>query len=187
MDKVLLTESKDSEVTCSVCSKKLTRYGSKKLQDGILCRNCVKLASSWYDDKDYAAKTVEQIKEHLQYREANKEKLGNFKAEKAVDGKYSLYVDDNARQFVISKRENLTKENADVFDYDQITNLRIIERKYRNRDGSDIVVEVKLNHPQFERLRFRANEFTALNRESEEYKQAVELAYKYVNALSARK
>ena len=68
MDNTLLQEN-GFQRTCSVCGNKLTRYGSKILKDGILCRNCAKLASEWLDNVDYAEKTVEQLKEHLAYRQ----------------------------------------------------------------------------------------------------------------------
>ena len=99
---------------CSVCGEPLTKYGNKTLKDGTLCRNCVKIASPWLDDEDYATKSVSDMRKHLEYRKANEERLKNFKETKKVEGKYNLYLDNTNKQFVISKRKDLVKENADV-------------------------------------------------------------------------
>ena len=65
--------------------------------------------------------------------------------------------------------------------------MRIIERRYRQKQGSDIFVELIVEHPQFPVIRFQVNEFNCLQKDSAEYKLAVQLAYKYINALKKRK
>ena len=186
MEKILLRENGLQE-NCSVCSNKLTRFGSKVLKDGMLCRNCAKLASEWLEDTDFAEMTVEQIREHLAYRQENREKLAEFKGSKVVDGKYSLFIDDESKDFLISKRSDYVQDNADLLNINEIRKVRIVERKYLNKDGSDVCVQLLLRHPQFSSLKFQVNEFGCLNRDSEEYQQALKQAYEYVNALKERK
>ncbi|MBR0137650.1 MAG: DUF4428 domain-containing protein [Erysipelotrichaceae bacterium] len=185
--KKAVEQNEETVATCSVCGKKLTRYGSKKLKDGVLCRNCAKLASDWLDNEDFARMSVDQIKDHLAYCQENLARIEQFKGLQVVEGKYSLYVDDSKREFVISKRDDLVKANADVFSLDQIKNMRIIERKYRQKEGSDIFVELIMDHPQFDNVRFQVNEFNCLSKDSAEYGLAVQLAYKYINAFKKRK
>lgn len=187
MGKEALLKTKDGEVTCSVCGRNLTKYGSKTLADGILCRNCAKLVSGWYTSGDLAERTVEQVKEHLDYRQNNLAVIKGFNGLKVVEGKYSLFVDDTKRQFVISKRDDLVKENADVFSLSMIENMRIIEKRYKTKSGSDIMVEILVKHPQFRSLRFQVNEFGCLERDSAEFRLALQLAYKYINAFKKRK
>ena len=186
MEKALLQENSIQE-TCSVCGNKLTRYGSKQLKDGMLCRNCAKLCSRWLEKADYAERTVEQIKEHLDYRRKNQELVGEFKGNKVIEGKYNLFIDDDNKTFLITKRSDFVKDNADVFNIAEIGKIDIVERKYVRSDGSDFYVQLYVNHPQFTTLKFQVNEFGCLNKDSEEYQQALKLAYEYVNALKDRK
>ncbi len=187
MVKKALQQDQQPEVVCSVCGRKLTRYGSKKLQDGVLCRNCAKLASDWLDNEDYARMTIDQMKDHLAYCQENLARIEQFRGIKVIDGKYSLYFDDAKKEFVISKHDDLIKYNADVFSISQIKNMRIIERKYRQKEGSDILVELIMDHPQFDNLRFQVNEFGCLTRDSAEYELAKQLAFKYINAFKKRR
>lgn len=186
MEKVLLQENSLKE-SCSVCGNELTRYGSKALKDGILCRRCAKLCSGWLEKTDFAERSVEEIVEHLNYRRENQERVNDFKGNKVVDGKYSLFIDDENRTFLISKRADFIKDNADVFNIDDISKIRIIEKKYVRREGSDVCVQLFVNHPQFETLKFQVNEFSCLPTESDEYREAMNKAYEYVNALQDRR
>ena len=186
MDNILLQEN-GLQNTCSVCGNRLTRYGSKVLKDGILCRHCARLASEWLENADFAERTVEQITEHLAYRQENRKRLAGFKGNKAVEGKYSMYIDEESRDFLISKKADYVKDNADLFNIDEVAKVRILERKYLNRDGSDVCVQLFVRHPQFSSLKFQVNEFSCLNKDSDDYQQALRLAYQYLNALKERK
>ena len=55
---------------CEICGKEVGLFGYKKLEDGEICKDCVKLLSPWFDDRRHS--TVEQIKAQLAYREENK-------------------------------------------------------------------------------------------------------------------
>lgn len=173
----------DNVQKCSVCNEELTDYGNKTLKDGVLCRNCVKLASQWLEDDDYAKKSVKDIKKHLKNRELNLEKLKNFKQSRKVDGKYSLYIDDDNKQFVISKRKDIVKDNADVLPMAEIEEMGIYEQQYLKEDGVDIFFEAKLNDPDLSRVYFRVNEFPGINQTTDEYKQASENALKIMEEL----
>lgn len=168
---------------CSVCGKQLTDYGNKELLDGILCRDCVKLASPWLSDDDFKKRSVEDIKKHLKYREDNLERLKNFKDVRSVKGKYSLYIDDDNKMFVVSKRKDYVKDNADVIDFDDIEEISVYEKQYKNEDGVDVFFEAKLNNKEIPVLKFRVNEFTGFDKQSDEYKKASELAVEYLDEL----
>ena len=173
----------DKVERCSVCNEELTNYGSKQLKDGILCRNCAKLASSWLEDDDYLLKSVKDMKKHLKYREDNLKKLEGFKPSREVDGKYSLYIDDDNKQFIISKKKDFVKDNADVIDLKDIDEMSVYEQQYLKEDGVDIFFEAKLNNPELNKVHFRVNEFPGINQKTDEYKQASEIAVKYIDAL----
>ena len=173
-----------AEEVCSLCGERLTEFGNKKLKDGILCRNCVKLASSWLEDKDYENRTVEDIRKHLEYRRANLEKLESFTTDRKVEGKYSLYIDEHACQFVFSKRKDLKKENADVIPFSAIREISVIEADYLDEDCADLYFDMVLDHEEIPAIRFRVNEFPGLDKESEEFRKADELAMEYLDTLA---
>lgn len=178
----------NNENSCAVCGKELTKYGNRNLRDGIVCRNCVKLASPWLNDDDYARRSVEDFRRHLDYREVNQRKLADFQEEKKVEGKYSLYLDEDRRQFVISKRKDFRKDNADVLSYDDITEIAIFEERYRDsEDGVDLCVDIKLNNEEIDNVYFRVNEFPGLIKDSAEYKETLDQAFRYYDAFDNEK
>ncbi len=172
----------EQENNCSLCGQPLSRYGNKKIKDGVLCRNCIKAASSWLNDDDYLKLSLEDYRKHLEYRESNKEKLAAFKEEKRVTGKYSLYLDETDKQFIISKRKDLKKENADVFSLDDIREVSVYEERYLDGNDVDLCFDVKLDNEQIDNVCFRVNEFPGLMRDSEDYRKTLDLAMSYLDA-----
>lgn len=166
---------------CSICGSKLTKFGNKKLADGIVCRNCVKKASEWLTDEDYARRSIEDFKKHLQYREANQNIVNNFEPERVVEGKYNLYLDRDNREFVISKRKDYKKDNADVLKYDDIKELTIFEEKDET-DNYNLLMDIKLKNDEIDNVCFRVNEFPGISRDSAQYKDAMKKAYEYLNS-----
>lgn len=57
---------------CDICGEKIGLLGNRKLDDGNLCKECAKKLSPWFEERRHS--TVEDIKQQLEYREANKEK-----------------------------------------------------------------------------------------------------------------
>lgn len=167
---------------CSVCNEELTKFGNKELKDGVLCRNCVKLASEWLTDEDYKNRTVEQIKKHLAYREENLKKLDGFNKSKVVEGKYSVYIDEDNKNFMISKRKDLKKDNPDILPLDSIEEITVTDEKYLDSDGRDIYFEAKLNNDEINTIKFRVNEFPGV--EGEDVDLANRTALAYLDALA---
>lgn len=168
---------------CSVCSRQLTRFGSKKLQDGMLCRYCAGFSSAWLKDEDYLNKTVKMMQEHLKYRKNNHTKFESFKTDIKVEGKYDLCVDLDNKQLYFSKRKDVMSENPDIISFDEIQEISIIEEQYLKQDGVDVMFEIKVNNEQFDDIYFRVNEFPGINKNTEEYKEAIDLANKYLDTL----
>lgn len=172
----------DNERLCSLCGEPLSRYGNKKIKDGALCRNCIKPASPWLSDSDYEKMSVEDFRKHLEYRNENLKKLDVFKTDKKVEGKYTLYLDETDKKFLISKRKDYKKDNADVFDFDEIKEISIYEEKYGETDDVDICFDIKLENRQIDNVFFRVNEFPGLIRDSKEHKESIDLALSYLAA-----
>ena len=62
---------------CDVCGEKIGLLGNRKLEDGNLCKNCAAKLSPWFSDR--RGSTVEEIKQQLADREANREKVAAFR------------------------------------------------------------------------------------------------------------
>ena len=39
---------------CEICGKEVGMFGYKKLEDGEICKECVKLLSPWFEDRRHA-------------------------------------------------------------------------------------------------------------------------------------
>lgn len=171
---------------CSVCGKPLTQFGNKDLKDGILCRDCVALCSEWLSDDDYKLSTVEDIKKHLEYRKDNKDKLNTFNSKKIIDSKYDLYVGDNG-EFVISKKKDIVKDNSDILNVKDIDSYCVYEEKYEDTDKVDVYFKLNMNHKYLNNICFRINEFVGIDRNSDEYKDAVNVGLEFIKELKRGK
>ena len=52
---------------CEICGKEVGMFGYKKLEDGEICKDCVKLLSPFFSERRHS--TVEQIKAQIASRE----------------------------------------------------------------------------------------------------------------------
>ena len=165
---------------CEICGKEVGLFGYKKLEDGEICKECVKLLSPWFDDRRHS--TVEQIKAQLAYREENKAALNAFRPTVAYGERYTLraeVVNGVPTRFVIERGDNYKDENADIVNFKDVTSFNIDVReydreiKYRNSKGEevsyhppryeysyDFYAEIHVNHPYFNEMRFQINRDT---------------------------
>ena len=165
---------------CEICGKEVGIFGYKKLEDGEICKDCVKLLSPWFDDRRHS--TVEQIKAQLAYREENKAALAGFRPTVAYGERYTLraeLVNGIPTRFVVERGDNYKDENADIVNFKDVTSFNIDVReydreiKYRNSKGEevsyhppryeysyDFYAEINVNHPYFDDMRFQLNRDT---------------------------
>lgn len=165
---------------CEICGKEVGMFGYKKLEDGEICKDCVKLLSPWFDDRRHS--TVEQIKQQLVYREQNKVALETFYPSVAYDGRYTLraeVVNGIPTRFVVERANNYKEENADIVNFKDVTSFNIDvqefhrELKQRNPNGEDVsfdppryeysydfFAEIYVNHPYFDKISFPVNRNT---------------------------
>ena len=174
---------------CEICGKEVGMFGYKKLEDGEICKDCVKLLSPWFDDRRHS--TVEQIKAQLAYREENKAALNAFRPTVAYGERYTLraeLVNGVPTRFVVERGDNYKDENADIVNFKDVIsfNIDVRERdrelKRRNSEGEmvsyippryeysyDFYAEIHVNHPYFDEIRFEINRDT-LNLETVEHR-----------------
>lgn len=162
---------------CEICGKEVGMFGYKKLEDGEICKDCVKLLSPWFDDRRHA--TVEQIRQQLAYREENRRNLASFRPTKIYGEQYELKVEFQGgipTRFVVARTDDHMEENADIISFRDVTSFEIDtnehkrEVEYRNADGQmvsynppryeysyDFYADMKINHPYFDDIRFKLN------------------------------
>ena len=170
------------ELNCDLCHFKLTPYGSKVLKDGIICRSCAEELSKWLTDKQLKQLSLQDIENHLQYRTKNLEHIKNFKFEKVIKGRYSLYIDSENREFVISKAMDLVADNSDVIRADSIESIQI--QKVNNENNCcDIFVNINLINSEITSLSFKVNQFSAIEFNSDIYNDTINQAILLVDTI----
>lgn len=159
---------------CDVCGEEIKLLGNRKLEDGNLCKNCASKLSPWFDERRHS--TVDQIKEQLAYREANKSKVSAFRASGVYgQGSQKLYVDTAASRFTVASDKDFSGGNPDILDFSQATSceLDIKENKHEEKrtvDGKsvsyvpprykysyDFYVTIRVNNPYFDDMKFKIN------------------------------
>ena len=162
---------------CEICGKEVGMFGYKKLEDGEICKDCVKLLSPWFDDRRHS--TVEQIKKQLNYREENRVALNTFRPTVAFGEHYTLraeLVNGVPTRFVVERTDSYKEENADIINFRDVTSFNIDveesdrELMYRNSEGDevsynppryeysyDFYAEIHVNHPYFDEITFQLN------------------------------
>ena len=162
---------------CEICGKEVGMFGYKKLEDGEICKDCVKLLSPWFDDRRHS--TVAQIKQQLNYREENRAALNTFRPTVAFGERYTLraeLVNGVPTRFVVERTDSYKAENADIISFRDVTSFNVDvqeskrELKARNSKGDEIsynppryeysydfYAEIHVNHPYFNEITFQLN------------------------------
>lgn len=134
---------------CDICGGEIGLLGNRKLEDGNLCKECAKKLSPWFDDRRHS--TVEQIREQLEYREANKEKVAAFRVTRSLGENTKVLLDEDAGLFMVTSARNLAEANPDVLAFSDVTgcNLDIDEEEEEiMREGKD-GEEISYDPPRF--------------------------------------
>jgi len=94
---------------CSICGGEIGLLGNRKLEDGNCCKTCAAKLSPFFSDR--RSSTVEEIKQQLAYREANKAEVAKFKVTRTIgtDSK-KILLDEDARRFVVTSARTLPKQ-----------------------------------------------------------------------------
>ena len=178
---------------CDICGEKIGLLGNRKLEDGNLCKTCARKLSPFFSERRHS--TVEEIKEQLAYREANKEKVAAFHPTRTFNCREYLILDEDKRQLMVTNYRNWKDENPDVIDFADVTgcDLDIDESRrelYRkNAEGKSVSYEPKryeysydfnmtiaVNNPYFTEIPLRINDSEIKFRGGSEYRQAEKTA-----------
>lgn len=170
---------------CAICGGEIGLLGNNKLEDANMCNACANRLSPWFEDRRES--TLEQIKEQLEYREANKEKVAAFNTTCVLGEKWKVYLDEDKMQFLVTdvKEKDFDEKNPDVLDFSQVIGVDVdtdedrSEEKKHTEDGQfvsyvppryiyryNFYVVVRVKHPYFSEMRFQLNKQTVIVHES---------------------
>ena len=194
---------------CDICGGKIGLLGNRKLSDGNLCKECAGKLSPFFSERKQS--TVEQIREQLEYREANKEAVANFNVSKMFGKSRYLFIDESAGNFMVNYRKDYKHDNPDVIPLSAITRIDVdtndhrSEIKRKGADGKevsynppryenyfDIYFIINVNHPYFDEIRFEISDEIMVETigsvkadptRNIEYQNALNLAQEMRNAL----
>lgn len=192
---------------CDVCGEKIGLLGNRKLEDGNLCKDCARKLSPWFSERRQS--TVAEIKEQLAYREENERKFNGVQVSRRLGGKrsydYTVYVDDQNRQFFVSNAKDYHGQNCDLIAFSQVTDasVDIDERKeeiFRTTpDGKeesffpkqyryyyDFNILIHVNSPWFSEIRFQLNSDEIEGQNSFEYNEYRQIADEIVRTVTGR-
>ena len=96
---------------CDIRGEKIGLLGNRKLEDGNLCKTCARKLSPFFSERRHS--TVEEIKEQLAYREANREKVAAFHPTRTINCREYLILDEDKRQMIVTDHRNWKDENPD--------------------------------------------------------------------------
>ena len=139
---------------CNICGEKIGLLGNRKLENGNLCKDCAKKLSPWFSER--RSSTVEEIKEQLDWREANQERASRFRITRSFGEKTKLLLDENQRWFTVTRAKNPAEDNSDVLDFSAITGCRMDidetrnELKHESKDREGKTVRISYNPPHYE-------------------------------------
>lgn len=108
---------------CDICGNEIGMLGNKKLEDGNCCKECNKKLSYWFSGRRHS--TVDEIKQQLQLREENKEKVQQFNTTNSFDGEVRILIDENMNAFMAVRTSNILDENPDVISLDDVSDVII--------------------------------------------------------------
>ena len=164
---------------CEICGKEVGMFGYKKLEDGEICKDCVKLLSPWFEDRRHA--TVAQIKEQIAYRQRNAKDLEYFTISRQLGkNEYIMYIeeiDGFPTRFFVTNHSDYKAVNPDIIFFKDVVSCvtdvdeRHEEIKQRNSEGQmvscrpprykhhyDFYIRMEIrNNPYFNEIKFRIN------------------------------
>ncbi|MCC8029046.1 MAG: hypothetical protein LIO75_04490 [Lachnospiraceae bacterium] len=122
---------------CPVCGKKVKGDVLIKIRDNVeLCQSCSAMVNM--DTALIPNQSVEDIREHLDYREKNMDRFIRFEpTQEAKAGASVLYVDGPAKLWYCTK--NKKDKNPPIFEYGELTGMQYLE------DGEPVEDEGKKN------------------------------------------
>ena len=175
---------------CAICGTELGLLGKTKINEGYLCKECAGKLSPYFHG--YRSSTADDIREQLDYREANAERLASFNPTRTLSaGRTNIMLDEDAGLLIITSQSRWRDANPDIIEFSQVLgcDMDIDEHRteiYREtKDGEresynpprydldyDFNLTIHVNTPYFTEINLRVNDSTIDQRGSIEYREA---------------
>lgn len=185
---------------CDLCGGEIGLLGNRKLADGNLCKHCAAKLSPFMTDR--RSSTVEEIRNHLAYREENEKKLSSLHATRILGNGTKVYIDENQKVFWISRFTDWQQHNPDIIPLDKVLScdVQICEDKtelYRKEEDGKRTpydppryeceytfnVDIQVDSPWFDSIHFELSDekpdspytdaYRDLERQADELKRAL--------------
>lgn len=156
---------------CDICGGEIGLLGNKKLEDGNCCKNCASKLSPWFNERRHS--TIQSIREQLQYRAENQEKLRDFNPTKTLGKNTKVYIDEDKQIFVVSSARNFVDANPDIINFSDVTGCDVdvdeshYEETKQDANGNTVSYQprrykytyrvreiIRVNNPYFDEMRF---------------------------------
>ena len=185
---------------CDICGEKIGLLGNRKLEDGNLCKDCARKLSPFFSDRRRS--TVEDIRQQLAAREANKQELKSFSPGEVLGRTTKIYIDRNMGKFIVTRRSDYREENADLIPLTAVSNVRYeveehrTEQHTRDANGNqvsynppryeysyEITMFIDVNHPYISEISFELTDVRPDSRYTEAFRQYEQTANEIIVAL----
>lgn len=173
---------------CDICGDKIGLLGNRKLDDGNMSKNCAGLLSPYSTDRRKTS--LAEIREHLAYREKNKEAVATFHATHSIGNGTKVILDEDAGKFIVTSSSRWQNENPDVIGFSQVTSCQTeireskTELKHKDNEGKDVsfspprydidydfYITINVNSPWFNEIKFKVNNNRIDKQGSVEYRE----------------
>ncbi|MBQ5439398.1 MAG: DUF4428 domain-containing protein, partial [Clostridia bacterium] len=186
---------------CDNCGQKIGFLGNNKMADGNLCDTCRNKLSPFF--RGINNTTLAQVQQQLAYREQNRQQLNYFNPTRVLGSKTKVYIDDNQRKFVVSRMSDYKKDNPDIIDISQVSNVHTECKEHKtelytkNAEGHsvsytpkrykykyEISLTIFVNSPYFSEIKFELTDPRPESNTSMEYQNYQTTANQITAALS---
>ena len=188
---------------CDICGQKIGLLGNKKLSDGNLCKDCAAKLSPYFYERRQS--TVQDIKEQLAYREANKAEVEKLRPSNSFGEYYKVYIDEAQAKFIVTCYSNWRDNNPDVLNIKDVIalNLDIDEDRKelfeKDAEGNDVSynppkyeysytfnIDIEVIHPYIQHIKFKLNNKKVDSKFTEEYRAYQQEADNLSKALTGK-
>ena len=156
---------------CDICGGEIGLLGNRKLEDGNCCKDCAKKLSPFMTDRRQS--TVEEIKQHIAYREKNEQLLDSIHPSKVMGTGTKVYLDEAKGKFLVTRASDWRYGNPDIIELSQVSSFAVDvkeDKKEMYQENSEgkresfnppryecsyrFMVEIQVNSPWFSEIAF---------------------------------
>ena len=185
---------------CDICGDKIGLLGNRKIADGNICNNCSNKLSPHF--KGLKNSTLQAIQNQLAYRQQNMQNLNYFNPTKVLGTTTKVYIDENQRKLVVSRKSDYKSENADIIDLSQVSSVRSDVKEHRSeiytKDANgnrtsynppryeytyEINIIMNVNSPYFNEIKFEVTDRRPKDKMSDDFRRYEHAANEIIAAL----